>query len=52
MRLNKNDNLVEEVLDANPSYANILYSDGREGNISISDLFTCPRKPIGSEVDS
>ena len=54
VQLNKNNDLVEEVqlLDANPSYANIRYSDGREGNVSISDLSPCPRKPIGSEVDS
>ena len=54
VRLKKNDDLVEEVqlFDANPSYANIRYSDGREGNVSISDLSSCPRKPIGSEVDS
>ena len=53
VRLNKNNDLVEvQLLDANPSYANIRYSDGREGNVSVSDLSPCPRKPIGSEVDS
>ena len=54
VRLNKNDDLFEEVqlLDANPSYANIRYLDGREGKVPISDLSPCPRKPIGSEADS
>ena len=54
VRLNKNDDLVKEVqlLDANPSYTNIHYFDGREGKVSISDLSPCPRKPIGSKVDS
>ena len=50
VRLHKNDDLVEEVhiLDANPSYASIRYSDGREGNVSVSDLSPCPRKSIQS----
>ena len=54
VRLNKNHDLGKEVklLDANPSHANIRFSDGRERNVSISDLSPCPRKPIGSEVDS
>ena len=54
VQLNKNNDLVEEVqlLDANPLYVNIHYSDGQEGNVSISDLFPCLQKPIGSEVDS
>ena len=48
MRLHRNDDLVEEVhlLDANPSYASICYSEGREGNVPVSDLFPCPRKSI------
>ena len=42
VRLNKNDDVVEvQLLDANPSYANIHYSDGREGNVSNSDLSPC-----------
>ena len=54
VQLNKNNDLVEEVqlLDVNPLYANIRYSDGREGSVSTSCLSPCPRKPIGSEMDS
>ena len=53
VRLHKNDDLVDEVelINANPSYANIRYSDGRETSVSISDLSPCPRKPRQNEAD-
>ena len=53
VRLHKNDDLVDEVelINANPSYANIRYSDGRETSVSISDLSPCPRKPCQNEAD-
>ena len=53
VRLHKNDDLVDEVelINANPSYANIRYSDGRETNVSICDLSPCPRKPRQNEAD-
>ena len=47
-------NLVEEVqlLDANPQYTNILYSDGRETSVSLSDLSPSPQGKNSSEIDS
>ena len=53
VRLHKNDDLVDEVelINANLSYANICYSDGRETSVSISDLSPCPRKPRQNEAD-
>ena len=37
VRLHKNDDLVDEVelINANPSYTNIRYSDGKETSVSI-----------------
>ena len=53
VRLHKNDDLVDkvELINANPSYANIRYSDGRETSVSISDLSPCPQKPRQNEAD-
>ena len=53
VRQRKNDDLVDEVelINANRSYANIRYSDGRETSVSISDLSPCPRKPRQNEAD-
>ena len=50
LQLHKNNDLVEEVhlLDVKPSYTSIRYSDGREGNVSVSNLSPCPRKSIQS----
>ena len=50
VRRNKNNDLVKEfhLLDANPSYASIRYSDGREGNVSVCDLAPSPMKSIQS----
>ena len=53
VRLLKNDELVDEVelINSNPSYANIRFSNGRETSVSISDLSPCPRKPRQNEAD-
>ena len=57
VRQNKNENLVEEVdlIEANPTYASIRYSDGRESTVSVRDLAPCPEpheSPIPHGVDS
>ena len=47
VRQNKNEDLVEEVdlIEANPTYASIRYSDGRESTVSVRDLAPCPGSP-------
>ncbi|XP_065679006.1 uncharacterized protein LOC136093720 [Hydra vulgaris] len=42
--LNKNDNLVDkvELVDVNPTYANIHYPDGQESTVSLPDLAPYP----------
>ncbi|XP_047137392.1 uncharacterized protein LOC124813900 [Hydra vulgaris] len=44
VRTNKNDNLVDkvELVDVNPTYANIRYPDGRESTVSLQDLAPYP----------
>ncbi|XP_065678454.1 uncharacterized protein LOC136093395 [Hydra vulgaris] len=44
VRTNKNDNLVDkvELVDVNPTYANIRYPDGRELTVSLQDLAPYP----------
>ena len=51
VRSSKNDPLVDQVelLDANPTYANIRYSNGRESTVSIRDLAPSPRSKIISD---
>ena len=46
LRSHKNDDLMEKVqlLDANPTFASIRYPDGRESNVSVSDLAPCPNE--------
>ena len=48
VRLHKNDDLVVEVelINANSSYANTRYFDGRETSVSINDLSPYLRKNI------
>ena len=45
VRTNKNEPLVDEVdlLEANPTFANIRYSNGRESTVSVRDLAPCPK---------
>lgn len=45
VRSSKYDPLVEEVklLEANPTYAHVRFADGREGTVSIGDLFNPQR---------
>lgn len=45
VRQNKSDPLVDEVelLEANPNFARVKFSDGREDTVSTSDLSPCPR---------
>ena len=47
VRHSKTDPLVDEVqlMDVNPSYAYIRYSDGRESTVSLKDLSPCPASP-------
>ena len=44
VRSGKNDDVVRkvELIDANPMYARIRHSDGREANVSLQDLARCP----------
>ena len=44
VRTNKNDPLVDQVelLDVNPTYANIRHKDGRETTVSVRDLAPYP----------
>ncbi|XP_004207810.1 uncharacterized protein LOC101239223 [Hydra vulgaris] len=44
VRTNKNDNLVDkvELVDVNPTFANIRYPDGRESTISLQNLAPYP----------
>lgn len=44
VRASKNDPLVDEVelIEANPTYANIKYPNGRESTVSVRDLAPCP----------
>ena len=45
VRKNKTDPLVDEVdiIDINPTYANIRYPDGRESTVSLKDLAPLPQ---------
>jgi len=38
---------VLELVEANPSYAAVRFSDGRESSISTSDLAPLPESPVG-----
>ena len=51
--LHKNDDLVEQVqlIDANPTCANVRYADGREGTVSIKDLAPCPVGALAKELN-
>ena len=44
---NKHDPLVDEyeLLDANPSFANVRLRSGNEVTVSVSDLAPCPSTP-------
>lgn len=44
VRGSKHDPLVDQVelLDCNPTYATVRYSDGRESTVSVRDLAQCP----------
>ena len=44
LRSNKNDKLVDqaELIDVNPTFANIRYPDGRESLVSLQDLAPLP----------
>ena len=44
VRTNKNEPLVDQVelLDVNPTYANIRHQDGRESTVSVRDLAPYP----------
>jgi len=48
----KSDPFYDEVLqlEANPSYAHVRYSNGREDTVSTSDLAPCP--DIGTELST
>ena len=56
VRTNKNDPLVDQVelLDVNPTYANIRHKDGRETTVSVRDLAPYPGDqvcdPIGESA--
>ena len=45
VRASKTDDLVQRVdlIEANPVYARVRYSDGRESNVSLRDIARCPR---------
>ena len=47
VRHSKTEPLVDEVqiMDVNPSYAYIRYSDGRKSTVSLKDLSPCPASP-------
>lgn len=47
VRSSKHEPLVNQVelLDVNPMYANIKYTDGRESTVSVRDLAPCPPSP-------
>ena len=51
---NKHDLLVDEVelLDANPSFANVRLRSGNEVTVSVSDLAPCPSNSIQTLEDS
>ena len=51
---NKHDPLVDEVelLDANPSFANVRLRSGNEVTVSVSDLAPCPSNSIQTSEDS
>ena len=53
VKVHKNDDLVEEVrlIDANPTYANICYADGRQGTVSIENLAPCPNGSLAKNLD-
>ena len=53
VKVRKNDDLTEQVqlIDANPTYANVRYADGREGTVSIKDLAPCPEGSLAKELD-
>lgn len=45
---NKNEPLVDEVelIDSNPTYANIRHTNGRESTVSVRDLAPCPEGQV------
>ena len=53
VKVRKNDDFVEQVqlIDANPTYANVRYADGREGTVSIKDLAAYPNGSLAKELD-
>ena len=52
VRTGKHDDVIRkvELVEANPMYARIRYSDGRESNVSLKDLARCPSLSDSSEV--
>ena len=53
VRQNKTHPLVDEVdvIDVNPTYANVRYSDGRESTVSLKDLAPLPQDTPSNEHD-
>ena len=53
VRSGKTDDVVQrvELIEANPTYARIRYSDGRECTVSLRDLARCPREEISLDED-
>ena len=39
------------MIDANPTYTNVRYADGREGTVSIKDLAPCSDGTLAKELD-
>ena len=52
VKVHKNNDLVEvQLIDANPTYANIRYADGRKGTVSIEDLAPCLDGSLAKKLD-
>ena len=51
VRNNKTDSYVDQVelLNSNPTYANIKYPSGRESTVSVRDLAPCPETKLPPE---
>ena len=52
VRTSKHDDLTEkvELLEANPLYASVRHTYGREHNVSLSDVAPCPQALVPSEA--
>ena len=52
VRANKNEPLVDQVelLDVNPTYANIRHQDGRESTVSVRDLAPYPEGQVNHSI--